>query len=297
MTSPEGPAEPPPAKPTVVVQDPADEGDASPAEALGVVAQAGRLYVMTHASYVTVDQDHLVVKKRKLEIYRGPLGEISLLFLQGLGMNVSLALTLGCTERDIPVVVAPPVGEPLAVLSPLESTRSYLRGRQVLRRNDPDVVSAGLRMLAAKAGNQAAVLRYFAKYRRKVDPDLHGRLVAASEEIRELAGQLQGLDPGAAGVRASAMGLEGHAAAVYWGHLIRLVPSELDFKRRTTWGAPDPVNQAINYVYGMLYEEVWRALVKVGLDPYFGLVHGSERDQGSLVFDLIEIRATFSRGM
>jgi CRISPR-associated protein Cas1 len=45
----------------------------------------------------------------------------------------------------------------------------------------------------------------------------------------------------------------------------------------------------------MLYGEVWRALVKAGLDPYFGLMHGSERDQGSLVFDLIEeFRAPFA---
>ena len=44
----------------------------------------------------------------------------------------------------------------------------------------------------------------------------------------------------------------------------------------------------------MLYGELRRALVKVGLDPYFGLMHGSERDQGSLVFDLIEeFRAPF----
>jgi CRISPR/Cas system-associated endonuclease Cas1 len=35
--------------------------------------------------------------------------------------------------------------------------------------------------------------------------------------------------------------------------------------------------------------------VKAGLDPYFGLIHGSKRDQGSLVFDLIEeFRAPFS---
>ena len=25
-----------------------------------------------------------------------------------------------------------------------------------------------------------------------------------------------------------------------------------------------------------------------GLDPYFGIIHGTERDQGSLVFDVIE---------
>jgi hypothetical protein len=39
------------------------------------------------------------------------------------------------------------------------------------------------------------------------------------------------------------------------------------FKARRNRGATDPVNQGINYVYGMLYGEVWRALVRVGLDP------------------------------
>ena len=91
------------------------------------------------------------------------------------------------------------------------------------------------------------------------------------------------------------MGFEGHGAAIYWAQLVALLPSGLGFKGRVTRDAGDPVNQAINYVYGMLYGEVWRALVKAGLDPYFGIMHGSERDQGSLVFDLIEeFRAPFA---
>lgn len=295
MVKSEVPAEPLPQKASVVIEDHAESEDPSETESLGVVEHAGRLYVMTHGSYITVADDLLVVKRRKVELCRRPLEEIGLVFLQGIGMNVSVALTLRCAERDIPVVVAPPVGGPMAVLNPIDSTRSHLRGRQVLRRNDPDVVGAGLRMLAAKVGNQASVLRYFAKYRRKVDPDLHKRLVAGSGEIRELAAHLQALDPCAAGVRAVAMGIEGHAAALYWGCLIKLVPPEMGFKSRNTFGATDPVNQAINYVYGMLYGEVWRGLIKVGLDPYFGLIHGSERDQGSLVFDLIEeFRAPFA---
>lgn len=54
------------------------------------------------------------------------------------------------------------------------------------------------------------------------------------------------------------------------------------------------MNSAVNYVYGMLYCEVWRAVIRAGLDPYFGIMHGTERDQGSLVFDLIEeYRAPF----
>ena len=89
--------------------------------------------------------------------------------------------------------------------------------------------------------------------------------------------------------------MEGQAAATYWTHLASLLPAGAGFKGRVTREAGDPVNQALNYVYGMLYGEVWRALVKAGLDPYFGIMHGSERDQGSMVFDLIEeFRAPFA---
>ena len=55
------------------------------------------------------------------------------------------------------------------------------------------------------------------------------------------------------------------------------------------------MNQCLNYAYGILYAEVWRALVGAGLDPYFGIIHGSEKGEASLVFDLIEeFRAPFA---
>jgi group II intron reverse transcriptase/maturase len=129
MAKPDLSAETSRPKPTVVIEDPGEGEDPSEAESLGVVQHAGRLDVMTHGSYVTVHENVLIVKKRKVEICQRPLEDIGLIFLQGIGMNVSVAFTLRCAERDIPVVVAPPVGAPLAVLSPIDSTRSHLRGR------------------------------------------------------------------------------------------------------------------------------------------------------------------------
>lgn len=90
------------------------------------------------------------------------------------------------------------------------------------------------------------------------------------------------------------MGHEGRAAARYWTSVGGLLPGELEFPVRHTRHATDPVNSAVNYVYGMLYGEVWRAVVRGGLDPYFGITHCTERDLGSLAFDLIEeYRAAF----
>lgn len=90
------------------------------------------------------------------------------------------------------------------------------------------------------------------------------------------------------------MGYEGRAAALYWSSLAPLIPENLSFPGRRAQHATDPFNQAVNYVYGVLYEEVWKAIVHAGLDPYSGIMHGAERDQGSLIFDLIEeFRAPF----
>jgi CRISPR-associated protein Cas1 len=138
-------------------------------------------------------------------------------------------------------------------------------------------------------------LRYFSKYRKKTNPDIACQLIEASEEIRSFSDNIRSLDPGSASVRFLAMGFEGHAAAVYWRHIMKIIPQELGFNGRITRSATDAFNQCLNYTYGILYGEVWRAIVKAGLDPYFGLIHGSKRDQGSLVFDLIEeFRAPFS---
>jgi len=63
---------------------------------------------------------------------------------------------------------------------------------------------------------------------------------------------------------------------------------------RHTQDARDVVNQSLNYLYGILYAEVWRAVVTNHLDPHFGVMHGTDRDEGSLVFDVIEeFRARF----
>ncbi len=282
-------------RPPLAADDP-DEEEPKVGALNGTVVQKGdRLYVLTHGGYLTISGQDLIIKKRKTEIHRRPLSELGLVFLQGIGMNIAVNLQLRLAELDIPLVFAPPVGAPTAVLNPVSSPKSYLRSRQVLRRDDPDIIATGLNMIASKVGNQAAVLRYFSKYRKKTNSDIACQLIKASEEMRSFSDNIRSLDPGSASVRSAAMGFEGHAAAIYWRHLLKIIPPELGFNGRITRSASDAVNQCLNYTYGILYGEVWRAIVKAGLDPYFGLMHGSKRDQGSLVFDLIEeFRAPFS---
>lgn len=254
----------------------------------------GRLHVMTSGCYVTFSGDDVVVRRRKTEVGRAAIADVKMVYLEGKGIALSADLTMRLCEQDVPVVFTPLVGRPAAIAQSVQSLRSNVRQQQVLRKNDPDILKAGLRMLAAKVANQASVLKYFARYRKRTGDALFHEATHCADDLRTIADTLDSLDPASAGARAVGMGHEGRAAAKYWSMFGQLIPSRIPFPGRQTRHAVDPVNSAINYVYSLLYGEVWRSVVRAGLDPYFGIVHGTERDQGSLVFDLIEeFRAPF----
>jgi CRISPR-associated protein Cas1 len=48
------------------------------------------------------------------------------------------------------------------------------------------------------------------------------------------------------------------------------------------------VNSALNYGYGILYTQVWGAIMNAGLEPFAGFVHVDRPGKPSLVLDLIE---------
>ena len=266
----------------------------STAETPDVLMVDGRLHVMTSGCYVSVNGDDLLVRRRKNDIFRVPITDVSMAYLEGKGIALSADLTMRLCEQDIPVVFTPLIGIPAAIAQSVQSLRSSVRQQQVLRRNDPEILKTGLGMLAAKVANQASVLKYCARYRKRTPDGTFDELTRSADDIRVISETLDAMDPAASGARASGMGYEGRAAAKYWSAFGRLVPAELAFPGRHTRHATDPLNSAINYVYAMLYGEVWRVVVRNGLDPYFGIIHGTERDQGSLVFDMIEeYRAPF----
>lgn len=259
-----------------------------------VVLVDGRVHVMTSGCFVSADADDLIIRRRKAELARVRLAEVSLVYLEGKGIGVSADLALHLCECDVPLVLTPLIGRPGAIVHSILGHRADVRQQQAMRRGEPEMLRAGLKMLAAKIANQASVLRYFARYRKRTEPSLFVELTSGADELRAIGDRLDTLDPSAAGVRSMGMGHEGRAAALYWSLVARLVPSNLQFPGRQTRHATDALNSAINYVYGLLYGEIWRSVVRIGLDPYFGIIHGKERDQGSLVFDMIEeFRAPF----
>jgi CRISPR-associated protein Cas1 len=144
-------------------------------------------------------------------------------------------------------------------------------------------------VVRGKLGNQAALLKYFGKYLKGADPVAFEQLEAAVRAIakgrRELE-QVSGERVDEA--RSALLAIEGSAGRHYWGGVKTLLAGHASFETREHRGAPDLVNSALNYGYGILYTHVWGALMNAGLEPFAGFLHVDRPGKPSLVLDLIE---------
>lgn len=167
------------------------------ADAGATIVVEGRLHVMDSGCYVTISGNELLVRKKKRELFRIPISDLTTVYLEGKGLALSADLTMRLCDADIPVIFTPLIGVPSAIAQPGQSMRSNVRQQQVLRREDPDIIKVGFGMLAAKVANQASVLKYFARYRKRTDAAAYDALTRSADEVRDIAVTLDGLDPGA----------------------------------------------------------------------------------------------------
>ena len=118
-------------------------------------------------------------------------------------------------------------------------------------------------------------------------PDCRKPLTDAIAQIKRAQAALQ-QDAGPAGGIARLNGIEGAAAAGYFGALVHLFPPGLQFTGRNRRPPRDPVNAALSLGYTLLHFEAVNACYQNGLDPYVGFYHEPAYRRESLAADLIE---------
>jgi CRISPR-associated protein Cas1 len=67
-----------------------------------------------------------------------------------------------------------------------------------------------------------------------------------------------------------------------------IIGQRVEFFGREHRGAVDAVNSLLNYGYGILYSQVWGAVLNAGLEPFAGFLHVDRPGKPSLVLDLVE---------
>jgi CRISPR-associated protein Cas1 len=248
------------------------------------------LVVDERGAYIGKHQGRLQVRQGRQVLREAPLLHLEQVIISGRAVSVSADAVSACAGQGITIHFVSYQGTPYASLYAAGLTGTVqTRRAQLLAYTDGRGLALAKAFAGGKIGNQAALLRYLAKYRKQQDPALY-------REIRRLAGEVEGhLDElqelggeTVDDVRARLMGIEGRAAQKYWQGVKLAVAVGDDWPGRKGRGAKDRLNSALNYAYGILYGQIEQAIVLAGLDPYAGFVHVDRPGKPSLVLDLIE---------
>jgi CRISPR-associated protein Cas1 len=131
-------------------------------------------------------------------------------------------------------------------------------------------------------------------------------LVVAQPMLKKIKEQITVLKKTPPDNLASLLAIEGIAAAAYFRYWYTLplkwrglgrkpIPQEwekigtrIGATRKNNQHAVHPVNAILNYVYGVLENQVRGYVIAAGIDPTIGIIHSSGNDRRSLIFDLME---------
>lgn len=251
---------------------------------------AMELIVEGKGTFIRKHQGRLRVSRDKIVVTEVPLIHLERVLVVDTGVAISSDVIQVCSEEGIPIHFLNYRGQPTASLYSAGLIGTVLTRRaQLLAYENTKGVAVAKAFVHGKLENQANVLRYMAKYRKETDEALHEEMNLIALEMRDYQHELQQLQAERVEhVREQIMSVEGRAAQRYWATIARLIPEQLAWPGRETYGALDPFNSALNYGYGMLYPQVERALVLAGLDPYAGFLHADRPGKPSLALDLIE---------
>jgi len=180
-------------------------------------------------------------------------------------------------EHDVDIVYLGAFGKPIGRIfgSDARGLATVRRAQLETSTNPARALFLAKSFVAAKCQNQIAYLKFLmAKYSANFEREIL--------QAETLLKTIDLLPPGEK-AREQLLGIEGYIADRYW----RAIGQLHRFPGRIPQGR-DKFNSAINYGYGILYNEVERACLYVGLDPYLGLYHSERYGKPSLVLDLVE---------
>lgn len=254
-------------------------------------AHVSNLVINTPGTFIGKSAQNLIIKQERRRIREIPTRDLSSITLAAHGVSLSSDLISHCAERNIPLIFASPHGKLEAILTAPDSLNSDLGLLQLkaLAEQKP-AFEIARSFVRGKIKNQINLMKYFHKYRQKVDPQFSEAFTDYLESANKSLLELKKLDcrnnfnP----VRQSLFGIEGSAAKEYWKLFGLLLKSRVEFKGRFRQGASDLVNSMLNYGYAILQSRVYLAIIRAGLVPQISFLHTTQKGKPTLAFDLIE---------
>jgi len=288
--APSRPLAPPAGGPAV------DESGAAAADlraAFGA-AEAGRLapiiaplYVMEKGRRVALRNEAFVVLDGGAELLALPPGQVDRIEI-GPAVDISTEAVRQAMAWNVPVAMLNGWGETVGSIEPRLTRRAGLHLAQAACVLDPERRLALARVLAAgRLRSQQKKLKKLNLTARNATADAIAAKLLKDADRCTVAKTV-----------AEAMGFEGAATAQYWRGLAGLLRHGWRLERRERRPPGDAVNAVISWLSAMVTRDVHALVLRRGLHPGFGILHGSADRHEGAVYDLVEeFRAPLAEGV
>ncbi|MCG8419796.1 MAG: type I-MYXAN CRISPR-associated endonuclease Cas1 [Proteobacteria bacterium] len=241
------------------------------------------LHVVSHRARVGRSSDSLSVTDPDKKVERFSCREVSDIVLHGHAQITTQALRL-CAKEGIPVHWVTTSGAYLgAFTGQVNAVQRRIRQYRGLA-GDDFAIQLSRRLIVAKIELQ---LRHLLRSSRKnggVRDTIASDLDNMRQAIKGAAGSTE---------RSQLMGHEGTAARAYFRALAGLVNpdagAEMVPSGRSRRPPLDRFNALLSFGYSLLYRDVVSAVMRVGLEPAFGMLHQPHSAAYPLALDIMEL--------
>jgi CRISPR-associated protein Cas1 len=235
------------------------------------------LYVDRRGVVMSLDADAIAFHQAGARIGTVPIGPLERVYLRGdIQISASLLGRLGAHGLAV-VILSGRRGEPTMLMPrPHNDARTRLAQLDAAR-CEAHALKIAAHLVEGKIGAQRQLLLRIATGR----PELG--LGVAGSTLARMQGQVRTKTE-----LAALRGLEGAAAAVFFGAYTKAFAPSLGFCGRNRRPPRDPVNAALSLAYTLLQADTVIAAHGHGFDPMIGFLHGIDFGRDSFACDLAE---------
>jgi len=276
----------------IEVPDPPQPGEIQVDDGITLIKSEdnSQLLLSGFGLFLRKKSERLLVRKGDKLLYQFPFFRLNEVVIASRGIGFSSDLIEELCERGVRISFLDSRGQPYAMLtSPMLTATVQARREQLLAFSDTRGLMFAKAIVGGKIANQERLLRYFGKHVKKAAPDRFVTIEQTAKVLKEQRAKVATIEGNCIDdVRASLMGIEGMAGKLYWDGVRTIIGQRVEFFGREHRGAVDAVNSLLNYGYGVLYSQVWGAVLNAGLEPFAGFLHVDRPGKPSLVLDLVE---------
>lgn len=242
------------------------------------MAKQGRPLVISDPTLlVRRANERLVMQRDRTLVAAMPLREISHMAVHG-PVTITGAALAGILDAGVDVTLHSSSGRWRGTITSAASGNVYLLLAQADAWRRPDRrVDFARALVAGKIAGARQVVQRHALDRESLRCEEAAKTLGALETAVAAETDVDGV-----------RGIEGTAAAVYFGVFGEMLGGGWKFPGRVRRPATDPVNALLGFGYTLAGGEVARALLVRGFDTRIGLVHGLRYGRESLALDMVE---------